>query len=217
LEGIAMPGGLEDQKIRILVADDHAVVRAGLAALLHSQPDMTVVGEAEDGDEVVSQFSDLKPDLTLMDLQMPLRSGIDATTAIRTLDPSAKIIILTTYSGDVQARQALSAGASGYLLKTALRTELIDAVRTVVAGGTSMSAEIMNELAAHSSADSLTPREVAILQHLATGASNKVIARALSITDQTVKWHLKSIFAKLQVSDRTDAVLRAGRRGAFNL
>jgi DNA-binding NarL/FixJ family response regulator len=200
-----------------LVADDHAIVRAGLVALLHSQPDLHVVGEAEDGDDAVAKFAELRPELTLMDLQMPSRSGIDATAAIRSLDPSARVIMLTTYSGDVHAKEALAAGASGYLLKTALRTELLDAVRTVVEGGTCLSAEIASELASHSRANALTQREIEILRHLATGASNKVIARALSITDQTVKWHLKSIFTKLQASDRTDAVLKAGRRGAFNL
>jgi DNA-binding NarL/FixJ family response regulator len=217
LEEGAMTGSGGDRDIRILVADDHSVVRAGLVALLHSWPDLRVVGEAEDGDGAVDLFSQLRPDLTLMDLQMPVRSGLEAIADIRQVDPSAKIIILTTYSGDVQAKQALTAGASGYLLKTALRAELIDAVRTVIAGGTSISAEIASELASHAEDDSLTLREVAILRHLATGASNKVIARSLSITDQTVKWHLKSIFAKLQASDRTDAVLRAGRRGALNL
>jgi DNA-binding NarL/FixJ family response regulator len=203
--------------IRILIVDDHAIVRTGLMALLHNQPDMIIVGEAADGIEALARFRDLEPDVVLMDLQMPPPGGIQATVEIRRLSPAAKIIVLTTYSGDVQASRALSAGASAYLLKTTLRTELIGAIRQVHAGGEYLSPEIADEIALHARDEALTPREMMILQQLAAGASNKVIGRNLSITDQTVKWHLKSIFAKLHASDRTEAVLVAGRRGVFDL
>jgi DNA-binding NarL/FixJ family response regulator len=203
--------------IRILVVDDHAIFRTGLMALLQNQTDMVIVGEAGDGAEALKIFSELRPDITLMDLQMPPPGGIQTTADIRRLSSDAKIIMLTTYSGDIQAARALSAGASGYLLKTTLRTELIGAIRSVNAGAQHLSPEVADELSLHAGTDGLTPRELMILQQLAEGASNKIIGRNLSIAEQTVKWHLKSIFAKLQAADRTEAVLKAGRRGAFDL
>jgi two-component system, NarL family, response regulator len=202
--------------IRILIADDHEVVRTGLIALLEAQDDMTVVGEASDGEQAVRSYTALEPDVALVDLQMPIRGGISALTEIRERFPAAVVVVLTTYSGDVQATRALRAGARGYLLKTALRTELVSAIRAVIDGRIYVSPEVEEEIAAHADEEPLTPRELAILQHLASGTSNKGIARNLDITEQTVKWHLKSIFAKLRASDRTDAVLKAGRRGVFD-
>lgn len=203
--------------IRILVVDDHAIVRTGLISLLQAQADMIVVGEAENGEEAVASFRTLSPDITLMDLQMPGSGGLQATADIRAAFPDASIIVLTTYSGDILASKALKAGAAGYLLKTALRTELVHAVRAVHSGQRQLSTEVAHDIAIHAADDSLSPREITILHQLSAGAANKVIARNLSITEQTVKWHLKSIFAKLGASDRTDAVLKAGRRGVFDL
>ncbi len=221
-----MPTGTENREpevgsdpatIRIVVADDHAIVRTGLNALLGAQPDMDVVGEAEDGEQAVAQFRLHRPDIVLMDLQMPIRNGLSATTDIRAIDPDARIIVLTTYSGDVQAERAMRAGAVGYLLKTALRTELIGAIRAIHGGERRLSPEVAQEIAIHAADEALTPREITILQQLSAGLANKVVARNLSITEQTVKWHLKSIFTKLRASDRTEAVLKAGRRGVFDL
>jgi DNA-binding NarL/FixJ family response regulator len=203
------------ERTKILIVDDHAIVRTGLVALLHSQADMIVVGEASTGSEAYDQYFALRPDVTLMDLQMPGPGGLQATINIRADDPNAKIIILTTYSGDVQATRALKAGAIGYLLKTAMRSEIFNAVRAARQGLQYICPEIAEEIADHATCEPLTPREVAILEHLSAGSSNKVIARNLSITDQTVKWHLKSIFNKLGASDRTEAVLKAGKRGVF--
>ncbi len=203
--------------IRILVVDDHAIVRTGLISLIEAQSDMVVVGEVEDGEQAVAAYRSLRPDIALMDLQMPVVGGLRATIDIIASFPDARIIVLTTYSGDILATKALKAGASGYLLKTTLRTELVHAVRTVYNGGRQLSAEVAHDIAIHAADDALSPREVTILHELSAGASNKVIARNLAITEQTVKWHLKSIFSKLGASDRTDAVLKAGRRGVFDL
>jgi DNA-binding NarL/FixJ family response regulator len=202
---------------RVLVADDHAIVRTGLVALLHSHPGIVVVGEAATGAEAFDLYRVLRPDITLMDLQMPKVGGLQATIDICAYDPHARIIVLTTYSGDVQATRAFNAGAIGYLLKTALRSEIFMAIEAACEGRRYVCADIAKELADHAAFDALTPREVEILEHLAAGSSNKLIARNLSITEQTVKWHLKSIFAKLSASDRTDAVLKASRRGVFEV
>jgi DNA-binding NarL/FixJ family response regulator len=205
----------EIEPTRILIVDDHAIVRTGLIALLQSQPDMIVVGEAGTGSEAYEQYFALRPDVTLMDLQMPAPGGLQTTIDIRADDPDARIIILTTYSGDVQATRALKAGAIGYLLKTAMRNDIFHAIRAARDGIQYICPEIAEEIADHAGYEPLTPREVAILEHLSAGSANKVIARNLSITEQTVKWHLKSIFNKLRASDRTEAVLKAGRRGVF--
>lgn len=188
-----------------------------MISLIASQPDMVIVGEVETGEQAVSAHRELRPDITLMDLQMPGCGGLQATLEIRAAAPHARILVLTTYAGDIQATRALKAGACGYLLKTALRTELVDALRAVHAGQRRISPEIANQIAVHAADDPLTERELDILRQLSAGRANKVIARELGISEQTVKWHLKSIYSKLRASDRTDALLVAGRRGAFEL
>lgn len=199
--------------IRVLVVDDHAMVRDGIAALLAAQSDMEAVGEAADGLEAVARFDELRPDVTLMDLQMDQMSGLDAIAAIRALSPDARIVVLTTYAGDVQARAAIRAGASGYLLKNALRKELLDAIRTVHAGRRAMSADVAHDLVMHALDDPLTPRELAVLRLVAQGHGNKAIGLRLDLSTETIKSHLKSIFTKLDVDDRTHAVVVASRRG----
>ncbi len=202
--------------IRVLTVDDHATVREGVAALIARQPDMEIVGEAVDGIEAVAMFRALAPDVTLMDLQMPGMDGIDAIGAILGVSPTAKILVLTTYAGDAQAVRAIRAGAAGYLLKSCLRTELLDAIRAVHAGRRAMSPEISHAVAEHALDESLTDREVAILGMVAEGHPNKQIARDLDLSPDTIKSHLKNIFAKLGVDDRTHAVTVAIRRGFFH-
>ena len=204
-----------DRRTRILTVDDHAILRDGLTAILSGQPDMHVAGEAEDGIEAVEAFIRLRPDVTLMDLQMPRMGGIDAIAAIRRIDPRARVIVLTTYEGDVQALRALKAGAVGYLLKSSLRRELVDTVRAIHAGRRHVPPEIAQEIALHAAEDPLTDREISVLRHVATGKANKEIARELSVSEDTVKAHLKTIFGKLDVADRTLAVTVALRRGHF--
>jgi DNA-binding NarL/FixJ family response regulator len=203
--------------IRILTVDDHPVLRDGIAALIDLQPDMAVVGEAEDGAMALVRFRALRPDITLMDLQMPNGGGLDAIRAIRAEFPTARIIVLTTYSGDAQALRALKAGAFGYLLKSALRKELLDTVRKVHSGLRHLPADIATEIALHAADDNLSEREIAVLRHVADGESNKRIGWRLSVSEETVKAHLKSIFAKLNVADRTHAVTVAARRGIIEL
>jgi DNA-binding NarL/FixJ family response regulator len=202
--------------IRVLTVDDHATVRDGVAALIARQPDMEIAGEAANGTEGVAMFRALAPDVTLMDLQMPEMDGVDAIAAILQLCPKARILVLTTYSGDAQAIRAIRAGASGYLLKSCLRTELLDAIRTVHAGRRAMSPEISHAVAEHALDDPLTDREMAILGMVADGHPNKQIARNLDVSPDTIKSHLKNIFAKLGVDDRTHAVTVAIRRGFFH-
>jgi DNA-binding NarL/FixJ family response regulator len=199
--------------IRILTVDDHAMLREGIAAVVEGQPDMQIVGEASNGVEAVERFSELKPDVTLMDLQMPEMNGIDALRAIRAKHPDARVIILTTYKGDAQALAALKNGAAGYLLKTALRRELLDTIRSVHAGRRHVTGEVANEVALHAAEESLSAREIDVLTAVAAGKSNKEVARELSVSEDTVKGHLKIIFTKLGVTDRTHAVLLAMRRG----
>lgn len=203
--------------IRILAVDDHPALRDGIAAIVELQPDMTMVGEASNGAEAVTAFADLRPDVTLMDLQMPEMDGLEAIVAIRKVAPNARIIVLTTYDGDVRAAQALKAGASAYLLKSALRTELLDTIRAVRSGRRHVPAEIAQEIAQHVADDPLTEREVDILRLVASGKANKEIAWALSISEDTVKAHMKNIFAKLYVGDRTQAVTAALKRGIIAL
>ena len=199
--------------IRVLCVDDHPLIHDGVAYALQSQKDMLLVGQAVDGEEALRLFREQRPDVTLMDLQMPGMSGIAAIEAIRNDFPRARIIVLTTYSGDVQAARALKAGAAGYLLKGMLRNDLINTIRTVHAGGRRIPPEIASELAEHISADALSSREIEVLRSVATGHSNKLVADELSITEDTVKGHMKSILSKLGANDRTHAVLIAIKRG----
>lgn len=203
--------------IRILVVDDHPVLRDGVAAILANQTDMAMVGEARDGSEAIERFRALRPDVTLMDLQMPGTNGVDAIAAIRAEHPGARIIVLTTYAGDVQAVRALKAGATGYLLKSSLRTELIDAIRDVHRGQRHVHRDIADEIAMHVGDESLTEREISILRLVAIGKANKQVASELGLSEETIKGHLKSIFAKLDVADRTHAVTVAARRGIIEL
>lgn len=207
----------EEPKIRILTVDDHPALRDGIAAIVELQPDMIVVGEAANGQEAVAAFANLRPDITIMDLQMPEMGGIEAIAAIRRERQNARVIVLTTYDGDVQAAQALKAGASAYLLKTAVRKELLETIRAVHAGRRHIPAEIAQEIAFHAADDPLSEREIDILALVATGAANKEVAWKLSISEETVKAHMKSIFAKLDVGDRTHAVTAALKRGIMTL
>jgi DNA-binding NarL/FixJ family response regulator len=207
----------ESKLIRVLTVDDHLLLREGIAAVLAGQDDMVLVGEAGNGLEAVEIFRRLRPNVTLMDLRMPDMSGLEAITAIRADFPDARIIVLTTYSGDAQAAAALKAGAAGYLLKNLVRKELIETIRTVHAGKRRIPPEIATGIAEHVADDALTDREVEVLRGVATGKSNKLIAAELDISEGTVKTHMKSILPKLDASDRTHAVMIALRRGILDL
>ena len=202
---------------RILVIDDHPLLRDGIAALLAGQDDMELVGQAGTGREGIDLFQSLRPDITLMDLQMPDKNGIEAIVAIRRLDPEARVIVLTTYSGDVQVVRAMEAGARAYLLKNALHKELLDAIRAVHAGHKTVSPAIAAEMAEHSSMDSLTANEVDVLRLIAQGHANKEVAARLSITEEAVKSRVKNIIAKLHANDRTHAVTIGLQRGIISL
>jgi DNA-binding NarL/FixJ family response regulator len=197
--------------------DDHPLLREGIAALIGLQSDMQLIGEASNGREALEQFRKHHPDITLMDLQMPEMSGIDAISAIRGEFPDARIIILTTYAGDFQVSRALKAGARGYLLKGMLRQELLETIRAVYAGGKRLSAEVATEIAEHATDDVLTPREINVLRLIAEGNANKEIAGKLSLAEETVKGHVKNILAKLGVNDRTHAVTIGLKRGIIEL
>jgi two-component system NarL family response regulator len=204
--------------IGVLVVDDHALLRDGLAAMLANEPDMRMVGEAVDGEEAVARFLELRPDVILMDLQLPRVDGVEATQRIRQLDPEAKIIVLTTYSGDVRAVRALQAGACAYLLKDTLRRDLMQTLRDVHDGRRHpMPVAVAENIAAHVADESLSPREVEVLEHVATGLSNRLVGERMAISEQTVKGHMKSILDKLQARDRTHAVTVALRRGIISL
>ena len=207
----------KDHRIRILVADDHYIVRIGLVALVNTEPDMEVVAEAADGAQACELFSKFIPDLALMDLQMPVKSGIQATMEIRNSFPSARILMLTAYDGDEDIYKALQAGAQGYVLKSSPGDKLIPALRAVAAGQRWIPKEISSRLAERNSFEDLTPREMEVLDQLAKGLANKEIADVLNITEHTAKDHLKSILAKLQVADRTEAVTAAIQRGMIHL
>ena len=204
-------------QIRILAVDDHALVREGIAGLVGVQPDMVVVGEASNGREAIQQFRMLHPDVTLMDLQMPEMNGIDALIAIRNEFPDAKVIMLTTYAGDVQILRALKAGAQAYLLKNALHKELLETIRAVHAGKKMLSPEASYEIAEHATDDALTPAEIAVLRLIAAGNANKQIADQLSITEETVKSRVKNILSKLGANDRTHAAMIGLKRGIIEL
>jgi DNA-binding NarL/FixJ family response regulator len=203
--------------IRVLSVDDHALLREGIAALVGNQADMELVAEACDGREAIELFRKHRPDVTLMDLQMPEMGGIDAMSAIRSEFPEARIIVLTTYTGDVQVMRALKAGARAFLLKGLLRKELIETVRAVHAGQKRLAPEIVAEVAEHATDDVLTARETDVLRLIAVGNANKEIAAQLSITEETVKGYVKNILAKLRAKDRTHAVTIGLKRGFIAL
>lgn len=203
--------------IRILIVDDHAMLREGVAAILQIESDMELVGEAQDGAQALERFRALRPDVTLMDLKMSGMNGLETITAIRSEFPDARILVLTTYAGDVQAVRALRAGATGYLLKSSLRKELLDAIRDVHRGRRHLHRDVAGEIALHVIDEDLSEREVAVLRLVSVGKANKQIARDLDLSEETVKGHLKTIFAKLDVADRTHAVTVAARRGIIEL
>ena len=204
-------------QIRVLIADDHPLMRAGLAGEINAQPDMCVVAEAADGLEAITQFRQHRPDVTLMDVRMPGLGGIEAIETLRAEFPVAKFVILTTSAGDVSARRALQAGAVGYLLKNLLRTELIEVIKGAHTGKRRIPPDVATELAQYAVADGLSPRELDVLAAVAKGKANKIIASDLSITENTVKNHVKSILSKLDASDRTDAVMIGLRRGYLEM
>ncbi len=204
-------------RIRVLAVDDHVLIREGIAVLLGDEPDMTLVAEASNGREAIQQFRTHRPDITIMDLQMPEMNGLDAITAIRGEFRDAKIIVLTTYKGDVQILRALKAGAQGYLLKNTIHKELVDTIRAVHAGKKALSPEASFEIAEHATDDALTPAEISVLRLIAAGNANKQIADQLSITEETVKGRVKNILSKLGASDRTHAAMIGLKRGIIEL
>jgi DNA-binding NarL/FixJ family response regulator len=204
-------------QIRILIADDHTLLREGIAELIADETDMTLVAEAANGQEAIEQFRRHHPDVTLMDLQMPKMSGLDAMIAIRGEFPEARIIVLTTYMGDVQVLRALKAGARAYLLKNTLRTELLRTIRAVHEGNKTLSPEVSFQLAEHVAEETLTPTEVRVLRLIADGNSNKEIAVKLSATEDTVKGQVRSILSKLNANDRTHAAMIGVKRGIIEI
>lgn len=208
-----MAGPGEGDPITIMTVDDHAILRDGLAAILKGQPDMRLVAEASNGAEAVAQYRIHRPQVTLMDLQMPVMSGVDAILQIRTEYAGARIIVLTTYAGDAQAVRALKAGAVGYMLKSSARKELVDTIRLVQSGKRRIPADVAEQIALHVGDEPLSDREISVLTLVACGNANKQIAWQLSISEDTVKAHMKSIFTKLEVGDRAHAVATALKRG----
>ena len=204
-------------RIRVLAVDDHVLIREGIAVLLRDEPDMTLVAEASNGREAMQQFRTHRPDIMIMDLQMPEMNGLDAITAIRGEFRDAKIIVLTTYKGDVQILRALKAGAQGYLLKNTIHKELVDTIRAVHAGKKALSPEASYEIAEHATDDALTPAEINVLRLIAAGNANKQIADQLSITEETVKGRVKNILSKLGANDRTQAAMIGLKRGIIEL
>jgi DNA-binding NarL/FixJ family response regulator len=203
--------------IRVLTVDDHALLREGIAALVNAEPDMKLVAEAKNGQEAVEKFRLHRPDVTLMDLQMPGLNGIEAINAIRGEFPNARIIVLTTYTGDVQVVRALQAGARGYILKGHVHTELMDTIRAVDAGQKRIPGDIAAELAEHLADDHLTQREIDVLRLIGAGNSNKLIADHLSLSEATIKGHVTNILSKLGANDRAHAVTIGLRRGIIDL
>ena len=203
--------------IRILAVDDHQIVREGIAGFVGVQPDMTMVAEAATGREAIQQFRTHRPDVTLMDLQMPDMNGMDALIAIRAEFPDARVIMLTTYEGDAHILRALKAGAQGYLLKNTLHSDLLQTIRAVHAGKRSLSPEVSFQVAEHMGDQALTPAEVVVLRLIAAGNANKEIADHLVVTEDTVKGRVKSILAKLDANDRTHAAIIGLKRGIIDL
>jgi len=204
-------------EVRILVVDDHFIVRMGLVALINTEPDLKVIGEADDGDQAVAMFEKLRPDMVLMDLRMPGKSGNEATTQIRRLAADAAVLMLSAFDGDADIHAALEAGANGYVLKSATGEELIPAIRAVAAGRRWIPQNVASRLKSRNSYEQLTAREIEVLNQLARGLANKEIAEILKISEYTTKDHLKSILAKLRVADRTQAVTAALQRGIIRL
>jgi DNA-binding NarL/FixJ family response regulator len=203
--------------IRVLVVDDHPLLRQGIAALIAAESDVTLAGACSSGREAIQRFPKLRPDVTLMDLQMPEMSGLDAMIAIRREWPDARVVILTTYTGDAQIVRAMKAGAAGYLAKDAVPEELIDTIRTVHAGRKTVSPQVAVKLAAHATDDPLTPAEIDVLHLIAAGNTNKLVGDQLHITEDTVKARVKNILSKLGAHDRTHAVTIALKRGIIEL
>lgn len=208
---------VEPYQIRVLAVDDHPIVRQGIASLVGIQTDMVLVGEASNGRDAVQQFRTLMPDVTLLDLRMPEMTGLDALIAIRKDIPNARIIVLTTYAGDMQILRALKAGAQAYLLKNTLHTDLMQTIRAVHAGRKALSPEATYEIAEHATDDVLSPAEVLVLRLIAAGNANKDIADSLSIAEETVKSRVKSILSKLGANDRTHAAMIGLKRGIIEL
>ena len=207
----------DHSRIRVFSVDDHPLLREGVAAIINSQPDMLLVAQATSGKEAIQQFKEHRPDVTLMDLRLPDMSGIDAMIAIRTEFPEARIIMLTTFEGDVEIQRALEAGARGYMLKSMPPRDLVAVIRQVHAGKKRIPSEIAAHLAEHLGEEDLTPREIDVLRHVAGGNRNWEIAEKLFISEETVKVHIKHIMEKLGASDRTQAVAIALRRGIIQL
>jgi DNA-binding NarL/FixJ family response regulator len=203
--------------IRVLVVDDHPLLRQGIAALIAAEADVTLAGACSSGRDAIQQFPKLQPDVTLMDLQMPEMSGLDAMIAIRREWPRARIVILTTYTGDAQIVRAMKAGAAGYLAKDAVPEELINTIRSVHAGRKTVSPQVAVKLAAHATDDPLTPAEIDVLHLIAAGNTNKLIGDRLHISEDTVKARVKNILSKLDANDRTHAVTIALKRGIIEL
>ena len=207
----------EPKQIRVLVVDDHPLMRSGISGEINGQSDMCVVSEAADGVQAIDMFREHRPDVTLMDIRMPVLGGIEAIASIRSDFPNARFVILTTAAGDIQARRAFEAGAVGYLLKNLLRTELVETIRLVHAGRRRIPPEIAQQMAEHSIDDSLTSRELDVLRQVSQGKANKLIASDLGISEYTVKNHVKNILSKLNASDRTDAAMIGIRRGFIEM
>jgi DNA-binding NarL/FixJ family response regulator len=206
-----------DRPIKVLIVDDHPLMRSGIAGEINAHRDMTVVAEAEDGVSALSLFRAHRPDVTLLDLKMPRMNGIDCLTAIRSEFPHARVVVLTTATGDIQATRAFRAGAVGFLLKDTLRSELVNTIRLIHAGGRRIPEEIAQQMAEHAVDDVLSAREIEILRGVARGRPNKIIAAELAISENTVKNHIKSILSKLDADDRTHAVTIALKRGYIEL
>ena len=204
-------------QIRVLAVDDHQIVREGISALVATQPDMILVSEASNGREAIQQFRTHRPDVTVMDLQMPVMNGLDALISIRNEFPEAKVIVLTTYKSDTQIVRALKAGAQGYLLKNVIHKELLNAIRATCAGKKIVSPEVSLEIVEHATDEALTPAEISVLRLIAAGRANKEIADQLSTTEESVKSRVKNILSKLGANDRTHATAIAVKRGIIEL